>query len=48
MSFSFNGGIITQTGTDADLSGLTGVTSLTTFSDPKLSGEVAVGGNTEK
>ena len=32
MSFSYSGGIITQTGTDTDLTGLSGLTGVTTNS----------------
>ncbi len=33
MSFSYSGGIITQTGTDTDLSGLSGLTGVTTYAN---------------
>ena len=37
MGFSYAAGVITQTGTDTDLSGLSGLTGVTTFiSDPDV------------
>ena len=45
MSFSYSAGVITQTGTDTDISGLNGLTGVTT-TDSGFYKKYALGGTT--